>query len=382
LIERLENVSSEIIPLSRPDITDAEIRAVESVMKTDRLSIGPRLEAFEAAVAARARRKYGIGVNSGTSGLHLCVRALNITEGDEVITTPFTFVATANCILFEGARPVFVDIDAESYNMDPGAIESAITERTKAILPVEVFGNTAHFDEYERIAKKHDLLMIEDCCEALGGVLNGRPAGNFGQCGVFAFYPNKQITTGEGGLIVTDSEELRDMCVSLRNQGRATEAWLSHARLGYNYRMSEINAAIGEVQMNRLEEILQKRRQVAKMYNDALAEIEELHLPPMAEPEQASWFVYVVRLADRFDYEDREVVFDHLKKRGIGFNRYFVPVHLQPYIMRRLGTKEGDFPITEHVAARTIALPFFASLSQEQVMRVKTALMEAISTIL
>jgi len=242
-------VNQKPINLSSQDITQAEIDAVIEVMNSDRLSIGPKLEAFEAALAQRVGRKFGIGVNSGTSGLHLCVKAMDIGPGDEVITTPFSFVATTNCLLFVDATPVFVDIDPDSYNMDPEAIEAAITPRTKAILPVEVFGNTAHFDVYEQIARKHGLLFIEDCCEALGGSLNGRPAGNFGQCGVFAFYPNKQITTGEGGMIVTDSEEIRDMCVSLRNQGRATEAWLSHARLGYNYRMSEISAAMGLVQV-------------------------------------------------------------------------------------------------------------------------------------
>ena len=233
------------VPLSSPDVTQAEIDAVVEVMRGDRLSIGPRLESFEAACADRAGRRFGIGVNSGTSGLHLCVKALGLSEGDEVITTPFSFISTTNCLLFEGVKPVFVDIDPQSYNMAPEAVEAAITPATKAILPVEVFGNTEHFDTYEQIARSHGLVMIEDCCEALGGVLGERPAGSFGQCGVFAFYPNKQITTGEGGMIVTDSEEIRDMCVSLRNQGRATRAWLSHARLGYNYRMSEVTAAIG-----------------------------------------------------------------------------------------------------------------------------------------
>ena len=192
------------IPLSRPSVTDAEIEAVVSVLRTDRLSLGPRLGAFEAGVAARAGRRFGVGVNSGTSGLHLCVRALGLADGDEVITTPFSFIATTNAILFERARPVFVDIDPQTYNIDPAAIEAAITPRTRAILPVEVFGNTAHFDRYEQIARRHGLAMIEDCCEALGGYLGDRPAGSFGDCGVFAFYPNKQITTGEGGMIVTD----------------------------------------------------------------------------------------------------------------------------------------------------------------------------------
>ncbi len=371
-------MSESAIPLSQPDITDAERTAVDAVLRTSRLSIGPRLDAFEAAVAARAGRKYGIGVNSGTSGLHLCVKALGIGDGDEVITPSFTFVATTNCILYERATPVYVDIDADSYNMDPAAIEAAITPRTKAILPVEVFGNAAHFDAYERIARKHDLLLIEDCCEGLGGALGERPVGSFGECGVFAFYPNKQITTGEGGMIVTDSPAIRELCVSLRNQGRDSMAWLAHARLGYNYRLSDINAAIGEVQVRRLDEILAKRRQAAALYNEALADIDGVHLPPMAEPVTASWFVYVIRLADSFSEADRDAVLQHLRDAGVWCNNYFAPVHLQPFISEQFGTAVGDLPVTERVAARTIALPFFSDLSAGQVQRVREALIEAL----
>ena len=376
--------NQELIPLSNPDITDAEREAVLAVLKTDRLSIGPRTEAFESLIAARAGRRYGIAVNSGTSALHLCIRALGITEGDEVITTPFSFIATTNCILYERAKPVFVDIDLETYNVNPDAIESAITSRTKAILPVEVFGNTAHFDSYERIAKKHNIALIEDSCEALGGGLKGRPAGNFGNCSVFAFYPNKQITTGEGGMIVTDDENIRNLCVSMRNQGRDTTAWLSHARLGYNYRMSEISAALGEVQMHRLDEILTKRRKVAKMYDDALAHLADkglIHLPPMEERENASWFVYVIRLADEFTQTNRDKILEALKSRGIGCSNYFVPIHLQPYIKELLKTKAGDFPITEHVAARTIALPFFANMTESQIARVQEELSQILQLI-
>ncbi len=368
------------VPLSRPDVTQEEIDAVVAVLGTDRLSIGPRLEAFEAAVAARSGRRFGIGVNSGTSGLHLCVRGLGLGPGDEVITTPFTFVATVNAVLFEGATPVLVDIDAESYNPDPDALAAAITPQTRALLPVEVFGNTAHFDAYERIAREHGLKLIEDCCEALGGVLGDRPAGSFGDCGVFAFYPNKQITTGEGGMIVTDDEQLRDLCVSMRNQGRATDEWLSHARLGYNYRLSEIGAALGEVQMRRLDDILSRRRAVAQMYDRALAGVEGVHAPPMAERDRASWFVYVVRLADRFTQADRDAVLARLREAGIGCNTYFVPLHTQPHIAEATGTKDGDFPVTERVAARTIALPFAASMTEAEVARVVGVLAEAIAT--
>jgi len=368
----------EAIPLSSPDVTDAEREAVMAVLRTPRLSIGPRVEAFEAAVAERAGRDYGVAVNSGTSGLHLCVRAAGLGEGDEVITTPFSFVATTNCLLFERAKPVFAEIDPDSYNLDPAAVEAAVTPRTRAILPVEVFGNMAHFDAYERIAARHGLVLIEDCCEALGGRLGERPAGSFGQSGVFAFYPNKQITTGEGGMIVTDDTKVRDLCVSMRNQGRDTREWLAHARLGYNYRMSEITAALGEAQMARLDEILQKRRAVADLYHQALADVEGIHLPPMAEPSQASWFVYVIRLADEFERTDRDAVMDHLKAYGIGCAPYFTPIHTQAHVVQELGTGEGEFPMTERVAARTLALPFFAGLGAEQVRRVAGALTAAL----
>ena len=384
-------MGEEPIPLSGPDITDAEVQAVKAVLTTDRLSIGPHTVAFEAALAERAGRAHGVAVNSGTSGLHLCVRGLGIGEGDEVITTPFSFVATTNSILFERATPVFVDIDPDSYNMDPGAIEQAITPRTKALLPVEVFGNTAHFDEYERIARKHGLLLIEDSCEALGGVLGNRPAGSFGECGLFAFYPNKQITTGEGGMIVTDDDRLAALCRSMRNQGRDESAgskaagqdarssgWLSHVRLGYNYRMSEITAALGVVQARRLDEILEKRHRAADLYDRALGDVEQVHLPPMAERERASWFVYVIRLADEFSQDQRDAVMACMRSSGVGCAPYFVPIHIQPHVVEALGTAEGDFPVTERIAARTIALPFSAGLTEEQVGRVKSGLLEAL----
>ena len=364
------------IPLSRPDIAESDVAAVVQVLKTDRLSIGPQTEAFERAIAARAGRKHGVAVNSGTSGLHLLVRALGLGEGDEVVTTPFSFVATTNCLLYERAKPVFADIDPATYNVDPAALEAAITPRTKAILPVEVFGNMAHFDAYERIARKHGLKMIEDCCEALGGRLGGRAAGHFGDAGVFAYYPNKQITTGEGGMVVTDDAEVAELCRSMRNRGRDTKEWLAHARMGYNYRMSEITAALGVAQAARLEQILAKRRRAAELYRQVLAGVEEIHLPPMAEPDQASWFVFVIRLADRFSAAQRNILMQHLRDHGIGCNPYFVPIHLQPYVREALGTRAGQFPNTERVAARTIALPFFSTLKEEQALRVKTAITE------
>ncbi len=361
---------SELIPLSKPDLTDRERAAVMAVLQTDRLTIGPQLEAFEQAVAQRTRRRFAVGVNSGTSGLHLCVRGLDLQSGDEVITTPFSFIATTGCLLYEGVRPVFVDIDPESYNLDPDRIAAAITPRTRAILPVEVFGNPVHFDRYEAIARRHGLHLIEDCCEALGASLHGRPAGSFGDCGVFAFYPNKQITTGEGGMVVTDDAELAGRLRSMRNQGRDTLGWLSHERLGYNYRLSELSAAMGVVQMERLDEILARRRQVARWYAEALADVEEIHLPPCHDPASASWFVYVVRLADALTATDRDAVAAQLQAAGIGCERYFAPIHHQPFIRRQFGFGPGDFPITERIAERTLALPFFSTMTLQQVQRV------------
>jgi len=375
-------VTQPRIPLSGCDISQAEIDAVTAVLRSGRLSIGPQVRAFEEAVAAAAGRKYAVAVNSGTSALHLAIRALDIREGDEVVTTPFSFISSTNCILFERATPVFADINPDSYNLDPAAAEAAITPRTKAILAVEAFGNMAHFGSYEQIAHGHGLALIEDCCEALGGRLGDRPAGNFGDCGAFAFYPNKQITTGEGGMLVTDRQDLRDLCLSMRNQGRDTGRWHEHARLGYNYRMSEMTAALGVVQMGRLEAFLAARRRAAAAYAAALAELaDDVHLPPRAEPDRASWFVYVVRLADRFTRDDRDAVVTHMNDAGIHCSNYFPPIHLQPYIREMLGTKEGDLPVTERVAARTITLPFFADIADEQIRDVAGELKNALAAV-
>jgi perosamine synthetase len=373
----------EEIPLSSPDITEVEVDAVTRVLQSDRLVLGPFAERFEAACAIRSKRGYGIAVSSGTAGLHLCVRALEIGDGHEVITTPFSFVASTNCILFEDAVPVFVDIDDETWNMDPAAVEAAITPNTRGILAVEVFANMAHFEDYERIASEKNLHLIEDCCEALGSHVGARPAGSFGAASVFAFYPNKQITTGEGGMIVTDSREIRDLCVSMRNQGRDTEDWHSHARLGFNYRMSELSAALGAAQMERLDEIVGARRRAAGLYDDALCRLVDkglISLPPMAARDSAAWFVYVIRLSDDFTLDDREQIIRYMHSEGVGCSRYFPPIHLQPYISEILGTKKGDFPKTEDLAQHTIALPFYSGLTSSQVMRVEEVLSAAISS--
>ncbi len=356
------------IYLSRPDITEREIEAVCEVLRSPNLSLGPKLVEFEEAIAGYIGRKRAAAVNSGTSGLFLCLQALGIGAGDEVITTPFTFIATSNCIMMVGAKPVFVDIDAVSLNIDAAKIASAITEKTKAIMPVEVFGNPAGFDKIRAIARQHDLTFIEDSCEALGSALNGQMAGTFGAMSVFAFYPNKQITTGEGGVILTDDDELADLCVSLRNQGRGKGGgWLGHERLGYNFRLSDINCALGLVQLSRIDEIKAKRRRVAKWYQEMLADERRLIVPTEPAGCDVSWFVFVVRLADGYSLEQRDRVLEAMKAEGIQVSNYFPPVHLQPFMVEQFGNRQGDFPVTEAVCKSTIALPFHNHLTQGQV---------------
>jgi perosamine synthetase len=365
------------IYLSRPDITEKEIEAVCALLRTPWLSLGPKLSEFEQAFAKYIGTKRAVAVNSGTSGLFLCMLALGIGPGDEVITTPFTFIASATSIMMAGATPVFVDIDPVSLNIDPAGIEARITKKTKAVLPVEVFGNPAGLDKVCEIAQKRNLRIIEDSCEALGSALNGKKVGTFGTMSVFGFYPNKQITTGEGGMILTDNDALADMCVSLRNQGRDPDracspgeakqrGWLSHDRLGYNFRLSDINCAIGIVQLSRIDQIKAKRRQVAKWYQEMLADDDRLIVP--AEPDgcDISWFVFVVRLADGFTLEQRDRILLAMKSRNIQVGNYFPPVHLQPFMVERFGYKPGDFPVTESASRRTIALPFHNNLTKDE----------------
>ena len=356
------------IYLSRPDITEKEIEAVCAVLRSPDLSLGPKLAEFEEAFAKYIGRKRAVAVNSGTSGLFLCMLALGIGPGDEVITTPFTFIATANCIMMVGAEPVFVDIDPVSLNIDPAKIESKITAKTKAILPVEVFGNPAGFDKICQIAQKNNLTVVEDSCEALGSELNGRKAGSFGTMSTFAFYPNKQITTGEGGMILTDDDDLAALCVSLRNQGRGKAGgWLDHERLGYNFRLSDINCALGIVQLSRLDEMKAKRKQVAKWYQEMLADDERLLVPTEPDGCDVNWFVFVVRLAAHFTLEQRNGLLIAMRDQGIQVKNYFPPVLLQPFMAEQFGYNQGDFPVTESVCKSTISLPFYNNLSKDEV---------------
>ncbi len=358
------------IPLSQPDITQIEIDAVMDVLQTNTLSIGPKLDEFERHCAHISGRRHAVGVSSGTAGLHCALLAAGIGPGDEVITTPFSFVASTNCILYVGAKPVFVDIDPQTLNIDIDKIADAITPKTRAIVAVEIFGHPGGMIELEQLAQQHELILIEDACEGFGGRIGDRAIGGFGRAGVFAFYPNKQITTGEGGMIVTDDDTLADTCRSLRNQGREGMSWLAHQRLGYNYRMSEINAAIGVAQCQRLDDILERRRRVAHQYIERLMTNRFLILPTLQTDTLMSWFVFVVRLNDLFEPGDRDAIMTELRGEGIGCNNYFPPIHLQPYIMERLKTAPGDFPVCEYVAARTLAIPFFSKMTTRQITRV------------
>ena len=372
-------MSDHAIPLSNPDISDLEIDMVVQTMRSGRLSIGPMQERFEQLIATRADRLHAVAVNSGTSGLHLAMQALNIGPGDEVITTPFSFIASANCILYAGATPVFVDVCPKTLNMDPQKVDAAITPRTKAIGAVECFGNPAYMDQYEAIAARHEIALIEDCCEALGSSIKGRPAGSFGRVGVFGFYPNKQVTTGEGGMIVTNDKRVADLCRSMRSQGRPVAdpvatagssglgAWLQHERLGYNNRLSEINAAIGVAQMRRFDEMMRRREEVARIYLSRLMDHHQLILPTIAPETVMSWFVFVVRLASTYTRDERDRIIAGMRRHDIGAADYFPCIHLQPFYREKFGFKPGDFPIAESVSQRTIALPFYNAMTPHDV---------------
>jgi len=363
--------ATRTIPLARPNISQAEIDAVVGVLNTPQLSLGPTGPEFERAMAAYCAREHGVGCSSGTAALHMLMIAHDIGPGDEVITTPFSFVASASCILMAGATPVFADVDPGTWNIAPEAIEAALTERTRAIIPVDVFGQLAEMDAILAIADKHDLVVIEDSCEALGSTYHGRPAGSFGTASVFGFYPNKQLTTGEGGMIVTDDASVAELCRSLRNQGReAGGGWLAHARLGYNFRMSDINSALGLAQLARIDELIAERERVRRRYEQELAGEPRVRLQQVRPDVTMSWFVFVIRLSDDHTPEDRNRVLTELRGRGIQCSNYFAPIHLQPCFVERFGFKRGDFPVCEALSERTIALPFHHELTESDIHHV------------
>jgi perosamine synthetase len=365
------------VPLSGAFLDEREEELVLEVLRSGRLSLGPMIDRFEEAFAEQVGVPYAAAVSSGTAGLHLLCVAAGIGPGDEVITSPYSFAASANCFIYEGAVPVFADIDPGTFNLAPDAVRAAVTPRTKAIVPVDIFGYPCELDELRAIADEHGLALIQDSCEALGARYKGRQLGTHGPSAVFAFYPNKQMTTGEGGIVTTHSEEVWRLLRSLRNQGRGDDGgWLEHVRLGYNYRLSDVSAAIGLAQVEKLDEILPRRAAVARVYTELLRDLEGVELPLADDADhERSWFVYVVALPDN---ATRERVIATFERAGIGYNRYLPTIHLQPYMRERYGFREGLCPVAEDVSSRTLALPFFTSLEREQQERVVEVLRSAL----
>jgi perosamine synthetase len=387
-----------LIPMSSPSLTQAEREAVMSVVQSHELSMGPQIRAFEEAFREYTGLRHAVAVNSGTAGLHLCVRSAGIGAGDYVITTPFSFVASANVLLYENAIPVFVDVDPLTGNIDPVQVREAAWDLAaggeaarrwlprsgaadggclKAILAVDVFGQPPDMDPLQQVAEVYDLKVIEDSCEALGAQYKGRKAGTLGDYGVFAFYPNKQITTGEGGMVVTNDDEAADLMRALRNQGRSPgDTWLQHTLLGYNYRLDEMSAALGAAQMSRLDELLSARQRVADWYKERLSAIPAVEAPYLEETTTfLSWFVYVIRLQKGVN---RSEVAEKLSALGIPVRPYFSPIHLQPYMADKFGYRMGDFPVTEDLGLRGMALPFSGELSEQQVDQVCLGLKEVL----
>jgi perosamine synthetase len=367
----------ESVPLSGPYLGEREEELVLEVLRSGRLSLGPTIDRFEELVAERVGAPYAAAVSSGTTGLHLLCVAAGIEPGDEVITSPYSFAASANCFMYEGGIPVFADIDRRTFNLDPAAVEAAITERTKAIVAVDIYGYPCELDELRAIADRHGLALIQDSCEALGAVYRGAPLGSHGPSCVFAFYPNKQVTTGEGGMVTTHSEEEWHLIRSLRNQGRPEPGgWLEHVRLGFNYRLSDIAAALGIGQLERLDEILMRRGQAAGRYGELLGGVDTVELPCADDDAHSrSWFVYVVLLPDA---ATRERVIATFEREGIGYNRYLPSIHLQPYMRERFGFTEGLCPVSEEVSSRSLALPFFTGIEPRAQERVAEVLASAL----
>lgn len=353
--------------MARPHIGKREEKYVLEVLRSGILSIGPKIQEFEKKFAKFVGAKYACAVSSGTAGLHLALIAAGIKEGDEIITSPFSFIASANVILYVGAKPVFVDVDPLTGNIDPKKIEKAITKKTKAILPVHIFGQPSDMGQIIKIAKKHKLVVIEDACESLGAMWKGKSAGTFGQSGVFAFYANKQMTTGEGGMIVTNDRTVDELCRSLRNQGRTPDMqWLDHKYLGYNYRMDEMSAAVGLAQIEKIDFLIKKRQEIARWYAQELETIDSLIEIPRTLPGAThTWFVYVVQIKNRHIKRD-EVIRD-LAKRGVSSKPYLPSIHLFSFYTDRFGHKKGDFPISERISDSVLALPFYIGLTRDDV---------------
>jgi perosamine synthetase len=372
----VSSVATDRINLSAPWIDERDEELVLEVLRSGWLSLGPTGPRFESMLADAIGVTYAAAVSSGTAGLHLCMRLAGVGRGDEVITSPYSFVASANCAIYEGATPVFADIDPQTFNLDPASVEAALTDRTKAVVAVDIFGYPCELDELRAICDRHGLALVEDACEALGARYKGEAIGSHGHPAVFAFYPNKQMTTGEGGAVTTGSAEEHELLVSLRNQGRLeTSSWLQHGRLGFNYRLDDLSAALGIGQLEKLDRILAARREVAARYGELLADVDvELMCSDDAEHKR-SWFVYVVALPASVD---RARVMAELRAQGIGSAEYVPCVHLQPYMRETYGFAEGVCPVAEEIASRTLALPFYPQLESQDQERVVEALRAAL----
>jgi perosamine synthetase len=369
---------TEEVPLARPVVGEREEQLVLETLRSGRLALGPRLAEFEQAFARRLGVAHASAVSSGTAGLHLAIRAAGVEAGDEVVTTPFSFVASANCLLYEGARPVFCDIDPHTLNITPEAAADAVTDRTAGLLPVHIFGYPADMAGFEQLAVDRALWLVEDTCEALGGVhADGRPVGARGNLAVFAFYANKQLTTAEGGMVICPDPAAKERIDSERNQGRAPDmGWLDHDRLGFNYRLDELSCALGVAQLERLEQMLAGRARVAARYGEALADVDGLTLPaPDEGGERRGWFVYVVQVPDGVDRDD---TIRALRERGVDSKPYLPAIHLMTFYRERFGHREGEFPVCEDVARRSLALPFHPGLREDEVERVVGALRAAL----
>jgi dTDP-4-amino-4,6-dideoxygalactose transaminase len=368
------------IPLSRPWLDEREEELVLEVLRSGRLSLGPWIDRFEEQVAERVGAPYAAALSSGTAGLHLLCKIAALGPGDEVVTSPLSFVSSANCFILEGATPVFADVDPVTLNLDPGAVEAAITERTRAIVAVDMFGLPCELDELRTIADRHGLTLIEDACESLGAEYRGRPLGAHGPSAVFAFYPNKQMATGEGGVVTTHSEEEWRLLRSLRNQGRSYDGgggWFHHVRLGLNYRWTDVQAAIGLAQLEKLDRILALRRAAAQRYGELLEELDGVEAPFAADADhQRSWFVYVVKLDPEVA---RAGVMNALRLEGVATAEYVPCIHLQPYMKERYGFRAGLCPVAEDASSRTLALPFFTQIEAPDQHRVVEVLSAAVS---
>lgn len=355
--------------IARPYIDDEDIKSVVGVLKSGWLSLGSKYQQFEENLAKYVGTKYALAVSNGTVALHLGVKALGLGPSDEVITSPYSFISSSNCLLYEGVKPIFADIEEVTFNIDPSKIEKLITKKTRAILPVHIFGQSADMDPILKIAKKYKLKILEDSCESLGATYKGKMVGTTGDIGTFAFYPNKQMTTGEGGMIVTNSKRIYELCDSLRNQGRGkNKDWLIHKRLGFNYRMDEMNASLGLTQLKKIGWLIDQKKKIASWYDKALSNIPGVVVQTVGPNRTHSYFVYIIRAGN----SKRNKLMDELNKIGIQTKPYLPVIHLQPFMKSQFGYKVGDYPVAEKISSETIALPFYIGLTKQDVLYISS----------